>query len=175
MDLAPHPAPHPRVDVACVIGLLLASLAVVVAGSLVGEASGGGHAILHATTSGALFGIALAILVRRPRATPGNRVPAIGLAAFAIGTLVEGIGALGFAGDQRTYLPVVHDLGLGLTQLGMLAFVVGGAIGVRALARRVLPDGRVGRAVAATIGVVVLVGGLPVFATLAGRAPFLGS
>lgn len=168
-------APWRRPDVLVVAGFILASLAVVVIGSLAGEGAGGGHAVLHATTSAVLFGLGLVILVRRPRATLANRAPVIGLAAFGIGTLVEAIGAFGFVGDERTDLAIVHDLGLGLTQLGMIAAIAGGAIGLRALARRALPSGRLGGAVATTIGVVVFLGGMTVFATLVGFPPFLGS
>lgn len=175
MVLVQRSMPRVRTEVALVVGLMLASLVVVVTGATVGEGSGGGHAILHALTSGVLFGLGLVILVRRPRPTLASRAPVIGVVAFGSGTLVEGIGAFGFVGDARTDLALVHDLGFGLSQLGMVAFVIGGAIGLHGLARQVLPKDPLGRTVATAIGLVALVAGLATFAVLGGFAPFLGS
>lgn len=175
MDLAQRSTPRVRTEVALIIGLMLASIVVVVTGATVGEGSGGGHASLHALTSGVLFGLGLVILVRRPRPTLASRAPVVGIVALGSGTLVEGIGAFGFVGDARTDLAFVHDLGLGLSGLGMVAFVIGGAIGLHGLARQVLPGDPLGRTVATAIGLLALVGGFVIFATLAGFAPFPGS
>lgn len=156
-------------------GLLLIAIFLVVIGLLVEPGGSGGHATLHGLTSAVVFAGAMAIVMRRRHATIGTQAPALGLVAFGIATLVEGIGAYGFVGDERTDFAVVHDLGIGLAPLGLIALVVGASIGVNAWARGTLPRGPLGRTVAAGIGVVALLGGLAVFVTLTGLAPLLGS
>lgn len=68
-----------------------------------------------------------------------SATPALGLATFAVGMMVEAIGAIGYAADDETRgsLAAIHDVGVTLTSVRMAAMVVGIGVGVgAALARR---------------------------------------
>ena len=116
-----------------VLGVLAATAVVlfIVAG-LLGDAGAARHARFHAMSAIASLLVAFAIMSRWSRAGLAAAAPALGLAFFASAQLVESVGALGYdtIRDTRSDLAVAHDLGLGLTALGMLSVVGGLAIGI---------------------------------------------
>lgn len=127
---------------------LIAITAGLGAGLLAGAAAiAGGDAVGHVRYH-ALVGLAtLAVAVLPAWRAHGSRraaAPAIGLWLLAVAQLVEALGGAGFERDNatRTDLAVIHDFGLGLTVFGLVAAVLGIAIGIRdVLAGRGVPDG----------------------------------
>lgn len=142
-------------------------LGVLVLASIVTEAATD-HAIFHAGTALVALSIAMAIVLAWPAAGSATRLPALGLAAFAVGLLAEAFGAFGFAADNDTRvrsIVVLHDIGLGLSALGLLAAVAGLGAGAAIAATRLRGPRRaagLGLATAVTVGglfaVKVLVG-----------------
>lgn len=126
------------------------------------------HAIFHAGTALVVLSIASAIVLAWPAAGWATRLPALGLAAFAVGLIAEAFGAFGFAADNATRvrpIVVLHDIGLGLTAFGLLAAVAGLGAGSGIAAARLRGPRRaagLGLATAVTVGglfgVKVLVG-----------------
>ena len=135
---------------------------------LIGAGESAGHATLHALTALPLLAIGGLILVRWPDAGLTVRAPALGFAALATSQLVESFGAYGFEADNdtRNGFAVVHDLGLALTPLGLLAAVIGVGLGLGALSMRRRGLAR-GAGLAATVGVVA--------ASLLGMKVLIGS
>jgi hypothetical protein len=91
-----------------------------------GTRAGNGHVQLHGGTAAALLLIALVLAWRSGSAGLIAAVPAIGLTAFAIPMLVEGVGALGYdpvTQARTSELATLHDVGLATTSLGMLLLV----------------------------------------------------
>jgi hypothetical protein len=122
---------------------------------VIGAGESAGHATLHAVTALPLLGIAGLILVRWPDAGLTVRAPALGFTALASSQIVESFGAYGFEADNATRngFAVVHDLGLALTPLGLLAAIIGVGLGLGALSMRRRGLAR-GAGLAATVGVV---------------------
>ncbi|HEY3334490.1 MAG TPA: hypothetical protein VGK16_04565 [Candidatus Limnocylindrales bacterium] len=135
------------------VGLGVAALLIVV-----GTASSNGHAQLHGGTGTALLLIAAALGWRSAPAGLIAAVPAIGLTAFAVPMLIEGVGALGYdplTQARTSDLASLHDVGLATTSLGMLVLVVAIAVSVgMLLARRTGLPRPVVAAAAVTIGIV---------------------
>ena len=150
-----------------VVGVTAAgALAMLVAGGLLKEVVAGGHGQFHALF--ALIVLAPAIvLVRQVPAGSAATTPAVaGFTILAITQLVEGLGGFGFGpgNDVRVNaLAQVHDLGLAITPLGLVAAALGVTIGVAQALRR-----RLGIAPALAVTVAVLGGLLVVVAKLIG-------
>jgi hypothetical protein len=140
------------------IGLLIGA-------GVIAEGDAAGHVRYHALS--ALVVLAIAALIARRAAGSGPAMaPAIGLWVFAAAQLVESVGGAGFdaANEQRNSLAVIHDLGMVLTLVGLIAAVVGIALGGwQALDRR-----RVPRTFAVGGGAAILGVGLLVVKTLVG-------
>lgn len=121
---------------------------------VIGAGESAGHAMIHAIAALAFLAIAGLLLWRRPDAGTVVRAPAVGLAALSIALLVESFGAYGFEADNdtRNGFAVVHDLGSGLTSLGLVAAVAGLGVGLAALSL-----GRRGVARGATLAAAVVV------------------
>lgn len=118
-----------------------------------------GHAQFHAIF--ALFVVlpALAIATRRgSEPTIASTAPIVGLASAAIAQLVESVGALGYGPDNDLRvngLVALHDIGLAITPLGLIAALAGVTVGIGVLVRR-----RTGRPVlAAAMSVSFLIVG----------------
>jgi hypothetical protein len=138
------------------VGLLLGA-------DVFADGDAAGHVRYHASI--ALVVLAMAILpARHAEGSARAMAPAIGLWLFA--QLVEAVGGAGFdaANETRNGIAWIHDLGLGLTGLGLVAAVVGIAVGIQGgLARRGVPRGIAFGGGAAILGV-----GLFVIKTLIG-------
>ena len=161
---------HPSRSWSTIVTRSIAAAAAVGVGLIVGadvfaDGDAAGHVRYHASI--ALVVLAIAILpARRAEGSARAMAPPIGLWLFAFAQLVEAVGGAGFdaANDTRNGIAWIHDLGLGLTGLGLVAAVVGIAIGIQgALARR-----GVQRGIAFGGGAAVLGVGLFVVKTLIG-------
>jgi hypothetical protein len=139
-----HPAPSPSAivtrwtAVAAVVGVGL-----LVGADVIANGQAAGHVRYHALI--ALVVLAIAVVSAR-RAGDSWRAfaPSIGLWLLAFAQLVEAVGGAGFDADNETRngLAVIHDLGIGLTSLGLVAVILGIAVGIwDALARRGIPRG----------------------------------
>lgn len=139
---------HPARSSSTIVTRSIALAAAVGVGLLIGadvfaDGEAAGHVRYHALI--ALVVLAVAILPARRAEGSGRAIaPAIGLWLLAAAQLVEAVGGAGFdaANETRNGIAWIHDLGLGLTVLGLVAAVVGIAVGIRdALARRGVPRG----------------------------------
>ena len=117
----------------------------------------GGHIQTHSIFAALMCGPALLIARVSPRGGPASTPAIIGLTIAAFTQLVEGVGASGYsAGNQNrvNVLAGVHDIGVTLAPIGLIAAAVGVTLAVGA---RLRP--RFGRWPAIAMSVVVL-GGL---------------
>jgi hypothetical protein len=131
-------SPIRAIAIAAVLGTGILAGADAIAG---GDAAG--HVRYHAMVG--LAALAVAVLPAwRARGSRRAAAPAIGLLLLAAAQLVEAVGGAGFDADNATRndLAAIHDLGLGLTEIGLVAAVLGIAIGIRdMLAGRGVPNG----------------------------------
>lgn len=140
-------------------------VALLVGADVIADGSAAGHVRYHALTALAVLAIAV-LPARRSDGSARGAAPAIGLWLLAAAQLIEAMGGAGYdaANATRNDLAVIHDLGMALTLFGLIAAVVGMAIGVRdALARRGVQSG-----LALGGGVAVLALGLVAIKTLIG-------
>lgn len=154
--------------------VIVGSIVQVIAGGLVGEIVAGGHAQLHAGTALVVAVVGLAIRLRWVSSGAASGLPAFGLGVLAAAWLIESLGAYGFGPDNDSRVNafvLLHDLGLDLVGLGMLAAVIGVVTGVAVAARR-----RTGvvRWLVAGGAVVGLAGGLVFLLAMFGMLPDLG-
>jgi hypothetical protein len=117
---------------------VMIAIGLLVGADVFADGDAAGHVRYHALS--ALVVLAIAVLAAR-RAGVGGRAaaPAIGLWVFAAAQLVEAVGGAGFNADNETRneLAVIHDLGLGVSAIGLVAAVLGISIGIGdALANR---------------------------------------
>jgi hypothetical protein len=161
---------HPARSWSTIVTRSIAAAAAVGVGLLIGadvfaDGDAAGHVRYHALI--ALVVLAMAIVpARRAEGSARSVAPAIGLLLFAAAQLVEAVGGAGFdaANETRNGIGWIHDLGLGLTGLALVAAVFGIAVGIRdALARRGVPRG-----IATGAGTGILGLGLFVVKTLIG-------
>jgi len=161
---------HPARSSSAIVTRSIALAAAVGVGLLVGadvfaDGKAAGHVRYHALI--ALVVLVMAILPARRAESSGRAMaPAIGLWLFAAAQLVEAVGGAGFdaANETRNGLALIHDLGLGLTALGLVAAILGIAVGIQdALAHRGVPRG-----IALGGGAAILGLGLFVVKTLIG-------
>ena len=116
---------------------VIAAVALLIGADVIARGGAAGHVRLHALV--ALVVAAPAVALAWRGAPAGfTSAPALGLLTLTLAQLVEGVGGAGFDAnnDTRNGLAVIHDLGLALTPIGLLAAVTGIAIGVWAGARR---------------------------------------
>ena len=138
-----------------VVGIL-ACLAQIVLAQFLTSIVAGGHAAMHALMALVALLPALGIAWRWPAGGLATRAPVLGLVALATAQFVESIGAFGYGPDNDgrvNGIVVLHDLGSGLTALGLVAAVVGIAVGIGAVASR-----RQGRLRLAMLGAAAAVG-----------------
>ena len=102
-----------------------------------GEATG--HARFHALFALGVLAVGAGLVVRWPTAGAVSRVPAIGLATLGVAQIVESFGAYGYDAANEARIngfAAVHDLGLALSALGLVAAGLGVAIGAVVAASR---------------------------------------
>jgi hypothetical protein len=155
-----HPARSwPRIVTRSIAIAAAVGVGLLVGADVFADGDAAGHVRYHASI--ALVVLAMAILpARRAEGSARAMAPAIGLWLFAAAQLVEAVGGAGFdaANETRNGIAWIHDLGLGLTALGLVAAVVGIAVGIRdALARRGVPRGIAFGGGAAVVGVGLFV------------------
>lgn len=171
------PRSRPSVDVIVVSAGMVLAVALLAGVGIVAPDNDTGHARFHASTALVALLVAAGILWVRPRPTLANRAPVVGLVALAVAMLVESVGALGFGPDgyaRVNDLVVLHDLGLLLTPLAMMAMVLALAIGAGAVIWQRTPGRAAARGAAALAGLAVVALGLFLIATMTGMTPFLG-
>lgn len=156
------------------LGISLA-LAQLVVAAVVADGGATGHAWYHILFF-ALPALAVAalIVVRWPTAGSATHFPVFGLLALATAQFIESVGAMGFDSTNEARvgdIVVLHDLGLGLTAIGMVAAVVGLAAGVGIAAWRL--DGR-RRWLGLAAALIVSSGGLVLVLALTGMVPLGG-
>lgn len=126
-------------------------------GSLVQAVVAGEHGQFHALFAAVFLAPALIVAIRRPRGGPATTPVIIGLTVAAVTQLVEGVGGFGYGPgnvDRVNALVIVHDLGLAISPIGLVAAALGVTLGVGQLLRP-----RFGLAPALVLAVLVL-GGL---------------
>jgi hypothetical protein len=151
---------------AIAIGLVLGLAQLLLAGVFAaGEAVG--HARFHGLFAICVLVVAGAIHLRWRAVGWASRAPALGLVGLAAAQLVESAGAYGFDADNETRnaVAIVHDIGLALTPLGMVAAIIGLAAGMGVAASRGSGARRWAGAAASVVG---LAGGILVVKTLMG-------
>lgn len=158
--------------VAVAIGLALIQLPVA---AVVAEGEATGHAWFHVLFFALpALAVAAGIVVLWPNAGLASRIPAFGLLALAAAQLIESVGAMGFDADNDARVSgivVLHDLGLGLSAIGMFAAAIGLAVGLGIAGWR-LRGGRRWLGLAAAL--VALVGSLLFVLTMTGMSPLGG-
>ena len=152
MNESPAPSPSAIVTrgtaVAAAVGVVL-----FVGADMIAKGQAAGHVRYHAVIALVVLGIAL-VPARRAGDSWRAMAPSIGLWVLAFAQIVEAVGGAGFdaANETRNGLAVIHDLGIGLTALGLVAVILGIAVGIwDALARRGIP-----RRIAVGGGVAIL-------------------
>lgn len=158
-----------------VVAMIVLALAQLVVAGVLADGEAAGHAWFHVLFF-VLPSLALAAIIvfRWPDAGLAARLPVLGFCTLAAAQLVESVGALGFGVDNETRvngIVVLHDLGLGLTGIGLLAALLGSATGL-GIASWSLAGRRRWMGLAATV-VVGSVGTLFVLA-MTGMLPFGG-
>lgn len=147
-------------------------LAFIVLGSL-GLKDPFAHLFSHLAFAVPALALLVAAIRRWPPAVPeryaelARRVLVTGLAVAGGGQLMEGLGAFGYTGNGReNVLAVAHDLGLGISTLGLLALMFGIGLSILVvLSRRLGLEERwmkflVGVVV---VGLILFVGGSFIF------------
>jgi hypothetical protein len=117
--------------------LLGVAVAQSVVSQLVTSDAAAGHALFHGLFAVLVLGVAIGIRALSPTGGLTTAAPAAGLAVFVIPQIVESFGAYGYSPDNatRNSLAVIHDLGQGLSVIGLVAAVLGIAVGIWAAAR----------------------------------------
>jgi len=149
---------------------LLATLGLVVVAEVMAQVASSGHALFHALFAIGVLGLGGAIIARWPAAGAASLAPAVGCLLMGISQLVEGIGALGYGVDgyiRQNGLVTLHDLGLAITPIGLVAMVLGFGGGATALAARWQGPGR---ALVVPLAVAFVVGGLALVVKMIGIA-----
>jgi hypothetical protein len=137
-----------------------------VVGALVQAVVAGGHGQFHALFASVFLVPALVLAVRRPRGGSASGPAIIGLTIAALTQLVEGVGGFGYGPDNDgrvNVLAQVHDLGLLLAPVGLVAAAAGITVGV---AQRIRP--RIGLWPALVLAAAVMSGLAVVIAKMAG-------
>ncbi len=139
---------------------LLAAAGLVIAAQLLSQVAASGHALFHASFAIGVLVLGGAIIARWPTAGLTSLAPAVGCLLMGTSQLVEGIGALGYGVDgysRQNGLAGLHDLGLAITPVGLVAMVLGFGVAVAALASRWQGPGR---RLAMPAAIVLVLGGL---------------
>jgi hypothetical protein len=150
-----HLAPSPSAIVTRGTAVAAAvGIALLVSADVIAKGQAAGHVRYHALIAMVVLGIAI-VPARRAVDSWRAMTPSIGLWLLTVAQLVEAVGGAGFdaANETRNGLAVIHDLGIGLTSFGLVAAILGIAVGIwDALARRGIPRG-----IAVGGGVAILV------------------
>lgn len=140
---------------------VVAAAGMLVVGALVQSIVAGGHGQLHALFAAVFLAPALVLAVRRPRGGTSSTPAIIGLTIAAVSQLVEGIGGFGYGPDNDgrvNVLAQVHDLGVSIAPVGLLAAALGITAAVAQLLRPrlgLLPGLVLAAVVLAGLGVVI--------------------
>lgn len=148
-----------------IVGGVLAAIGWFLVAGTLADAEAADHARLHAAMVAVLLLVAGAIRARWPSAGLASWAPTVGLLLFATGQAFEAIGAIGYDATGRQMLAELHDVGLMVTPLGLVATVIGITISLA-----LWPGRRAGAArwVGIAAAIVVLVGGLAFVKTMIG-------
>lgn len=151
-------------------GGLLASAGLVIAAQLLASMASAGHAVFHASFAIGILALGGAVISRWPAAGAASLGPAVGCLLMGISQVVEGVGALGYGVDgysRQNSLAGLHDLGLAITPVGLVALVLGFGTSVAILAGRWQGPGR---RLAVPVAVAFIAGGLVLIAKMIGVA-----
>lgn len=148
-----------------IVGGVLAAIGWFLMAGALADAEASDHARLHAAIVAVLLLVAGTIRARWPSAGLASWAPTVGLILFAAGQAFEAVGAIGYDATGRQKLAELHDVGLMITPLGLVATVVGITISLA-----VGPGRGAGAArwVGIAAAIVVLVGGLALVKTMIG-------
>jgi hypothetical protein len=150
-----HLAPSPSAIVTRGTAVAAAvGIALLVSADVIAKGQAAGHVRYHALIAMVVLGIAI-VPARRAVDSWRAMTPSIGLWLLTVAQLVEAVGGAGCdaANETRNGLGVIQDLGIGLTSFGLVAAILGIAVGIwDALARRGIPRG-----IAVGGGVAILV------------------
>jgi hypothetical protein len=139
MEIRPTSARRGRGVIRLVVTAIAICLAQLVLSQFLASGEAAGHAVFHALVALGTLLPALGIAWRWPEAGLASRAPALGLFAFAVAQLVESLGAFGYGPDNAERINgmvVLHDLGLGLTAVGMVVALAGIVVGIAVAANR---------------------------------------
>lgn len=142
---------------ACVV----AAAGMFAVGALVQSIVAGGHGQFHALFASVFLAPALILAIRRPRGGPASTPAIIGLSVAALSQLLEGLGGFGYGPDNDSRvnaLAQVHDLGVLIAPVGLVAAALGITAAVAQLLRPrfgLLPGLAIAAVVLAGLGVVI--------------------
>jgi hypothetical protein len=130
--------PTGRWALALVAAMSFGAAAMFLVGTFVQQWVAGEHGQFHALFAAVFLGPALVLAVRNPRGGTASTPVIVGLTIAALTQLVEGIGGFGYGPgnvDRVNALASVHDLGLAIAPLGLVAAALGITFGVAQLLR----------------------------------------
>jgi hypothetical protein len=158
MEVPARPGTGPRGRWLLIVAAVptLAAVAMFSVGALVQQWVAGEHGQFHALFALAFLVPALVVAVRRPAGGSSATPVVIGFAIAALAQLVEGIGGFGYGpgnGDRVNVLAEVHDLGVVISPIGLIAGALGLTLGVAQLLRS-----RAGLLPAIVVAAVLVVG-----------------
>jgi hypothetical protein len=134
----------------------IGAAAMFVVGALVQAWVAGEHGQFHALFASTFLVPALMLAIRRPRGGPASTPAIIGLTVAAMSQLLEGIGGFGYGPGNESRvnaLAQLHDLGVMLTPVGLVAGALGLTLAVAQLLRP-----RLGRWPAVILATAVMAG-----------------
>jgi hypothetical protein len=130
-------------------------------GAAVQAVVAGEHGQFHALFAAAFLAPALVLAIRRPRGGAAATPAIIGLTIAALSQLVEGVGGFGYGPgnvDRVNGLVALHDLGVILAPIGLVAAALGITMSVAQLIRPrfgLLPGFVIAAVVLAGLGLLI--------------------
>lgn len=137
------------------------AIAMLIVGGLVQSWIAGEHGQFHALFASAFLAPALVLASRGPRGGTASTPAILGLAIAALSQLVEGVGGFGYGPgnvDRVNGLAGVHDLGVILAPIGLIAAALGITLSAAQLIRPrfgLLPGIVIAAVVLTALGVLI--------------------
>jgi hypothetical protein len=140
-------------------GLIFAAAGLFVVAGFLGDPGAADHARMHAMTAAVSALVAFGIAAHWPAAGLAAAAPTAGFAMYAFAQVIESVGAFGYdtVRETRNDLAIAHDIGMGLTLIGMFAIVAGVAAGLALASGRLRGPARL---IGGASSLAVLVAGL---------------
>jgi len=127
-----------RWALALITAVTVVAAGMFVVGALVRASVAGGHGQFHALFAAVFLLPALVLALRNPSGGPASTPVVVGFAITAITQLLEGVGGFGYDPENAVRvnaLASVHDLGVAIAPLGLVAAALGITLSVAQLLR----------------------------------------